>query len=127
MKFNFFKKNWGKKEDKEKKEQEEKLQSEKAIQIESGEFYFRLYPLFTEKSLLSARQGKYTFLTDPQVNKTQIKSAIEKMFKVKVIKVNTISYQKRLRGKNLRIKTKRPKFKKVIVQLQEGQRIPLFE
>ncbi|GIW67405.1 MAG: hypothetical protein KatS3mg096_273 [Candidatus Parcubacteria bacterium] len=127
MKFNFFKKIWGKKEDKEVKEVEEKPQEvkEKKIEIQTGES-FKILPLITEKTLRLARENKYTFLVEPKINKIQIKKAIEKMFNVNVEKVRTMNYQKRERGLT-RIKSVRPKFKKAVVELKSGQTIPIFE
>jgi large subunit ribosomal protein L23 len=73
-----------------------------------------------------AKENRYTFLVEPKVNKKQIKSAVEKIFNVKVIKVRTMNYQKRIRGFT-KIKSTRPRFKKAIVQLQSGQTISIFE
>jgi large subunit ribosomal protein L23 len=130
MKFNFFKKIWGKKEEKEEKKPEDKLISEEKkdqkLSILKG-FSFKIFPLITEKSRsLFLKENKYTFLVDSKVNKDQIKKAIEKNFNVKVISINTLNYQKRLRG-IYKIKTKRPKFKKAIVKIAEGQKIDIFE
>ena len=144
MKFNFFKKIWGRKE-KPQKERPDKDRiyhtDENRISgrhqgIQSGEhqgkinFYrgadFKILPLITEKTLRLAKENKYTFLVEPKVNKEQIKNAVEKVFNVKVIKVRTINYKKRQRGLT-KIKSTRPRFKKAIVQLQSGQTIPIFE
>lgn len=48
-------------------------------------------PLITEKSTVLIQDNKYTFRVDPRANKTQIKQAVESIFKVKVEKVNTIN------------------------------------
>ena len=47
-------------------------------------------PVITEKSMSEMADKKYTFIVDINANKTQIKSAVEEIFKVKVDKVNTI-------------------------------------
>lgn len=133
MKFNFFKKIWGKKEkdDKGSKTNGREIANEKAekpieITIETGE-NLKILPLMTEKSLnLSRKENKYTFLAESKFNKAELKKAIEKMFNVKVMAIRTINYSKRLRGRT-KIKSVRPRFKKVIVNLKEGQRIPIFE
>ena len=48
-------------------------------------------PVVSEKSYGLLEEGKYTFLVDPRANKTQIKIAVEKVFGVKVVSVNTIT------------------------------------
>jgi large subunit ribosomal protein L23 len=122
MKFNFFKKIWGRKE-----KPEEKKEEKKEITFEPYRgIDFKILPLITEKTLRLAKENKYTFLVEPKINKKQIKEAVEKIFNVKVIKVRTTNYQKRQRGLT-KIKSTRPKFKKAIVQLQSGQTISIFE
>lgn len=49
-------------------------------------------PVITEKSTADAAMGKYTFSVARSSTKTEIKQAVEKLFSVKVIKVNTINY-----------------------------------
>lgn len=84
-------------------------------------------PLITEKStILKEKENKYAFLVNRDANKDEIKRAIEEIFKVKVIRVNT-SY---LRGKRKRVgkhSGKTPDMKKAILTLQEGDKIELFE
>lgn len=83
-------------------------------------------PVVTEASMMRMAEGKYTFSVDPSANKTQIKQAIEELFKVKVMKVNTAF----VRGKNRRQGIhvgRRPDWKKAIVTLREGDRIEFFE
>ena len=76
-----------------------------------------LKPVITEKSMTGMGEKKYTFLVNPEANKSQIKEAVEKMFEgTKVAKVNTINYD----GKNKRrgmVYGKTAKTKKAIVQL----------
>ena len=85
-------------------------------------------PIITEKSLSQTPLGKYTFAVDRQASKGQIKTAVEKYFKVNVVDVTTVS----LKGKKKRIaKTRRlvklADQKKAVVQLREGQKIDYFE
>jgi large subunit ribosomal protein L23 len=47
-------------------------------------------PVITEKSMEATQNNKYTFIVNLKANKSQIKEAIEKIFKVKVIKVNSM-------------------------------------
>lgn len=83
-------------------------------------------PMITETSMDGTALGKYTFAVDPRANKTQIKQAVEQLFKVRVVGVNTMN----VRGKMHRVRGhlgKRPDWKKAVVTLQEGERIELFE
>ncbi len=85
-----------------------------------------LRPVVTEKSTSLLEQNKYTFIVDPKANKTEIKQAVEKIFNVKVEKVNTM----RVKGKYKRVRNipgKTPDVKKAIVTLKKGDKIELFE
>jgi large subunit ribosomal protein L23 len=76
-------------------------------------------PVVSEKSYSLLEEGKYTFLVDPDANKSEIKIAVEKVFGVKVSAVNTINRQ----GKTRRTRTgtgKRKDTKRAIVTLSEG-------
>jgi large subunit ribosomal protein L23 len=82
-------------------------------------------PVVSEKSYSVLDQNWYTFLVDPDANKTQIKIAIQQIFDVRVLTVNTINRQ----GKRKRTKTgfgKRADSKRAIVTLAEGDRIDIF-
>lgn len=83
-------------------------------------------PLVTEKSTDLMQENKYTFEVALAADKAQIRRAVEKIFKVQVLKVNTL----RQRGKKRRMGRfvgKRPDRKKAIVQVALGQRIEIFE
>jgi large subunit ribosomal protein L23 len=84
-------------------------------------------PLVTEKSLAqNAERNKVSFLVDLDANKQEIRAAVEHIFAVKVLEVNTVY----LRGKRKRTRTregKRPDQKKAIVTLREGDKIEFFE
>lgn len=83
-------------------------------------------PLVTEKTNAMMQENKYTFVVPLRVNKVEIRQAVEQIFKVKVLAVNTI----RVMGKTKRMgKTegKRPDYKKAIVKLAPGQNIEFFE
>jgi large subunit ribosomal protein L23 len=85
-------------------------------------------PVITEKALnLRERLNKYTFIVHPKANKVQIKEAIEKIFGVKVKKVNTILMKpKRRRGLRNRFRFGYTSaYKKAIVTLEEGYKINL--
>lgn len=82
-------------------------------------------PVVSEKSYGLLDENKYTFLVAPDANKTEIKIAVEKVFGVKVLSVNTL---------NRKGKTKRTRFgmgsrsdtKRAIVQIAAGDRIDIF-
>lgn len=84
-------------------------------------------PLITEKgNLMKDELNQITFEVDRKANKIEIKEAVEKIFKVHVVKVHTIN----LRGKMKRLgrsQGKKPNWKKAIVTLKEGDNIDLFE
>jgi large subunit ribosomal protein L23 len=76
-------------------------------------------PVVSEKSYGLLDEGKYTFIVDPRANKTEIKIAVEQVFKVKVASVNTINRK----GKVRRTKSglgRRKDTKRAIVTLREG-------
>jgi large subunit ribosomal protein L23 len=80
----------------------------------------------TEKAtLLAEKENKYVFRVAPHANKIQIRQAIEKLFKKKVLDVNTCNYA----GKKKRERTasfgRKPHWKKAIVTLKAGDKIEL--
>jgi large subunit ribosomal protein L23 len=83
-------------------------------------------PVITEKSYSLAGQDKYTFKVDPVANKIEIKKAIEELFKVKVLKVNTL-YTKRKPKRVRNIPGYKSGYKKAIVTLRPGDKIEVFE
>lgn len=85
-------------------------------------------PIITEKSTLLAGLNKYVFEVAREVNKGQIKEAVEKAFNVRVMNVHTINVKGEMRhmGRVRRL-VRTPSWKKAIVTLQEGQKIELFE
>ena len=80
----------------------------------------------TEKG---TRQGEnynqYTVMADRRANKTQIRHAVQDLFKVKVTKVNTLNVRGKLRRQRTTQAGKASDWKKAIVTLQEGQKIAL--
>ncbi|MCE7005729.1 50S ribosomal protein L23 [Kibdelosporangium philippinense] len=83
-------------------------------------------PVISEKSYSLLEENKYTFLVHPEANKTAIKIAVEKVFGVKVISVNTLNRQ----GKRKRTRTgfgKRKDTKRAIVTLSaDSKPIEIF-
>lgn len=83
-------------------------------------------PLISEKSVEMMEQHKFCFVVDVRANKIEIAKAVEELFKVKVLNVNTANYV----GKNRRMgiyQGKRNDWKKAVVTLKEGDSIPFFE
>ena len=83
-----------------------------------------LAPIVTEKSTNLSEQNKIIFKVPSKANKKNLKSNIEKIFKVNVTKINIINKKtliKSSRGK----KVKKKGFKKAIITLKKGQNIDL--
>ncbi|MCS1352557.1 50S ribosomal protein L23 [Mechercharimyces sp. CAU 1602] len=84
-------------------------------------------PIVTEKSTDLTADGKYVFEVDLRANKTEIKKAVEAIFGVKVLKVNTIRQIGKVKRYG-RYSGRRPEKKKAIVQLTEDSKsIEIFE
>ena len=81
-------------------------------------------PAITEKATSLSEYNKIVFKVHKGANKNSIKKSIEKIFKVKVVKINTINLKgktKLVRGK----KSNKPGYKKAIVTIKKGQSIDL--
>ena len=81
-------------------------------------------PVITEKATALSEFNKIVFRVHKSASKNSIKKSIEKIFKVNVIKINTINLKgrtKMVKGK----KSSRPGYKKAIVTLKKGQSIDL--
>ncbi|MGE0761826.1 MAG: 50S ribosomal protein L23 [Bdellovibrionales bacterium] len=83
-------------------------------------------PLITEKNSLMAETGVYVFEVDQKANKTDIKKAIEKSFRVKVKSVRTSICRGRARRTRLGV-GRVARWKKAMVRLNAGEKIALFE
>ena len=83
-----------------------------------------LFPIVTEKSTNLSEQNKIVFKVPIKANKKNLKTSIEKIFKVNVTKVNIVNKKNRIkttRGKKIKIKG----YKKAIITLKKGQNIDL--
>ena len=81
-------------------------------------------PVVSEKSMhLQNTQGSYTFEVHPDANKTQVKEAVESLFKVKVLTVNTMTCRGKFRRVRSRVPGMTSAWKKAIVRLVAGQKI----
>lgn len=84
------------------------------------------YPLLTEKTIRLIEQNQNSFAVDVKTDKTLIKDAIEQLFDVKVVSVNTslLPLRKRRVGKFI---GKKARYKRAIVKLASEDSITLFE
>jgi large subunit ribosomal protein L23 len=87
-----------------------------------------LKPVVTEKSVELARSmNKYTFYVNPKSNKIEIKKAVQDLFKVRVLGVNTAN----VKGKKKKVGKSpagyRPNRKRAVVSLPPGDKIEIFE
>jgi large subunit ribosomal protein L23 len=92
--------------------------------VDAGQVIIR--PVVSEKSYVLATAGKYTFRVHPDAHKTQIKQAIELLFDVDVLEVRTSSVPSKPKRRGWTAGRTR-EWKKAIVQLREGQSIPIFQ
>ena len=83
------------------------------------------YPIITDKATRLLENNQYSFLVDRYSDKISIKAAIENLFNVKIIKINTcrLPRKKKRVGKYIGWK---PQYKKAVITLSEGDVINLF-
>jgi len=87
-------------------------------------------PILTEKSSHQyLKLNQYVFEVDTDATKSMIKEAVETLFDVKVVKVNTMIMpaKRSRRARSRRVLVRRSMYKKAVVTLQEGDSIPVFE
>lgn len=84
-------------------------------------------PIVSEKGWKGQDERKYTFRVHPEANKVEISKAIERIFKVKVNRVWTMSVLGKPRRTRFYQQGRRPDWKKAIVQLAPGQRIEIYQ
>lgn len=83
-------------------------------------------PVVSEKSYAGLERNTYTFLVDGRASKTEIKEAIQQIWNVRVLRVNTMN--RRGKVKRTRLGTgRRPDQKRAIVTIAEGESIEIFE
>jgi len=83
-------------------------------------------PVISEKTYGLLDENKYTFVVDKRSNKTEIKQAIQTIFDVKVISVNTMNRPGKRKRRGL-VVGKRPDTKRAIVTVAPGDEIELFD
>jgi large subunit ribosomal protein L23 len=82
-------------------------------------------PVITEKATRQMEQNKFVFDVVPKATKTDIKAAIEVVFSVKVVRVDTYNPPRKKKRVG-RFAGYKPQYKRAIVTVAEGQSIPLF-
>ena len=82
-------------------------------------------PVVSEKSYVLAEAGKYTFRVADKAHKTQIRQAIEQLFEVKVLEVRTASVKSKPKRRG-HTSGRTRSWKKAVVQVREGDTIPIF-
>ena len=85
-----------------------------------------LAPVVSEKSYNLIEERKYAFKIHPDAHRLQVRQAVEQLFDVHVERVNILKVQAKPKRRGL-IKGTRPGWKKAIVQVREGETIPIFE
>jgi large subunit ribosomal protein L23 len=87
-------------------------------------------PVLTEKaSALTEKSNRFTFKVDNKANKLQIKAAIEKMYGVSILAINTMVVVGKLKSRNTKgglVSGRSPKYKKAIVTLKDGETIDYY-
>ena len=86
-----------------------------------------LAPIVSEKSYSLIGDRKYTFHVHKDAHKTQIRQAVEELFDVHVDGRQRLQGAAEAEAPRLRSKGHRPGWKKAIVQVREGETIPIFE
>jgi len=82
-------------------------------------------PIITERSMEAAQEKRYTFEVYKTANKYQIKDAVEKIFAVKVVRVNTMNMLGKMKRQG-KTEGKRPDWKKAIVILSPDSKESKF-
>ncbi len=82
-------------------------------------------PVVSEKSYVLSAANRYTFRVHPDAHKTQIRQAVQELFDVRVVEVRTLSVKSKPKRRGTVFGRTRT-WKKAIVQLREGDSIPIF-
>ena len=89
-----------------------------------------LRPHITEKSTLLREDNKYTFVVSRDAGKKEIRRAAEELFDIKgsILGIHTMRVRGKIKGRMNRYQRgRRPHWKKAIITVEEGTRIPVFE
>ena len=93
------------------------------MSLHPGEILIR--PVVSEKSYHQITENRYTFRVHKDAHKTQVRQAVEELFEVNVTKVNIIAVKSKPKRRGM-IRGRRSGWKKAVVQVSEGQTIPIF-
>ena len=85
-----------------------------------------LAPVVSEKSYSLLDGNAYTFVVHPDANKTEIRQAVEAIWGVRVLSVNTLNRKGKVKRFRF-VEGRRPNSKRAIVKLAEGDKIEIFE
>jgi len=87
-------------------------------------------PVLTEKaSLLTEKLNRYAFKVDPRANKIEIKNAVEQMFGVTVVAVNTSVVAGKAKSRYTKagfVSGRTPKYKKAVITIKDGETIDFY-
>jgi large subunit ribosomal protein L23 len=83
-------------------------------------------PVVSEKSYAGLERNSYTFLVDPRASKTEIKEAVQRIWNVRVVGVNTLHRRGKVKRRGY-TRGKRADEKRAVVTLAEGDSIEIFE
>ncbi len=87
-------------------------------------------PVVTEKmTLVSEKLNQYAFIVDRKVNKIEIRDAVESLYGVKVLRVNTMNHNGKAKGRMTKagyLTGRTNAYKKAVVTLAEGETIDFF-
>lgn len=93
-----------------------------ATAVKAAQYHVLQAPVITEKTTAASEQGKVVFRVKPEATKGEVKSAVEAIFSVNVVKVNTVVVKGK--KKNFRGRAgQRSDYKKAVVTLKDGQSI----
>ncbi|MFP4174039.1 MAG: 50S ribosomal protein L23 [Candidatus Hydrogenedentota bacterium] len=95
--------------------------------MKQNAYYIIKSPVITEESTIQTEaKGHYVFRVDPRANKNQIREAVEEMYDVRVMSVNTMNYLGKM-GRRVRGGAgRRPNWKKAVVKLHPEDSIELM-
>ena len=85
-----------------------------------------LKPVVSEKSYAGLELNTYTFLVDKRANKTEIKEAVQTIWDVQVVSVNTLKRRGKMKRRGY-TRGRRPDEKRAVVTLAQGDSIEIFE
>src|SRR3990172_13033489 len=105
---------------------EKEIQSQEPATHSAVAYKILVTPWITEAATAAMELNKYIFKVDPKSTKTQIKKAIEDLYKVKVVSVNTVKIARKARNYG-RTPGWKAGFKKAVVTVKKGDKIEFFE